>query len=83
MVERSNVISMGRDHTLRDIPAMMRELADKLEQGDETAQTMLVLIPRDTTVDVFLWGDDLGHFGVIGVLDSGKALLLNNDVERT
>ncbi len=77
-----NVVSMGRDCTIRDIPQMLRRMADKLESGEETAQSLVAVIPREDHVDVFLWGDDLGRYGIIGVLDTAKALFMQNDVER-
>ncbi len=83
MVELTNVISMGRDHTIRDIPQMLREMADRMESGEVEAQSVVFLIPRDECVDVFLWGDDLGRYGIIGVLEEGKNLFLQNDVART
>jgi len=83
MVELTNIISLGRDHTLRDIAAMMRDMADKLERGEETANQVVVMIPRETAVDVFLWGDHLNQYEVIGVLETAKAMFVNCEVERT
>lgn len=78
------VVPIREDTTLvNDIPNQLRALADRLEQGDETAESMLCVIPRDGDwPDVFGWGEDLGEYGRIGVLALAQAWFAGRQVTR-
>jgi hypothetical protein len=73
-----------RDATLRDVPAMMRQLADEIEAGEygkEPQVVCVVQIPGDYPA-VFGWGS-LNTAEAVMELELAKQWFLNNLVKRT
>lgn len=74
-----------RDDTTRvnDIPGQLRALADRIESGELEAESMLAIIPVEGDWPIlFGWGEDLGEYGRIGVLDVMRAWLVGRQVAR-
>lgn len=69
--------------TLDDIPAMMRQLADRIENGEVAADSVLCLVPvpGDWPL-VFGWGEHLSSEANIGVLEIAKHWFVANTVVR-
>lgn len=65
-----------RQHTLRDVPAMLRRLADDLEAGQygEVSDLVAVCLPAGAAPAVFSFGDS-DPLASIGLLEIGKAFL--------
>ncbi|MDE2022555.1 MAG: hypothetical protein KGI71_06630 [Patescibacteria group bacterium] len=58
---------------LNDIPACLRNLADKIERGELPAPRQAVLVSDDQegSVKVFSWGDHVDAQQVVGLLTWG------------
>lgn len=70
-------------NNLRDIPAMLRQLADNIEAGvhGDVRAGACVLMRADRTMSAFGWGetDDVHS---VGILTCGAAILANSRHER-
>lgn len=66
-------------HNLENIPHMLRNLATQLEQGEESATSMLILTYDEETPDhvptIYGFGKDPGRLTHIGMVASTLALL--------
>lgn len=77
-----NVITL-RDVSINDIPGMLRKLAASFEAGEETAEGILVVIPRTGDFPaVFGYGEHLGDYANIAILDLAKTFMANSLTER-
>lgn len=67
---------------LNDIPAMIRKLADAIENGDHgEVDTCLVVLDHDTGITQFGFGDVNGRYHVIGLLETAKMGHISGDDE--
>ena len=67
-----------------DIPGQLRQMADRIENGEMTVESALFIVPTDGDwPKIFGWGDHLGDYGNIAVLELAKAWFVNNLVQRT
>lgn len=77
-----NVVVL-HDTRISDIPGMLRKLADAFEAGEETAPGLLVVIPQDGDFPaVFGYGEHLGDYGNIALLEMAKVFMVNHLTER-
>lgn len=68
---------------VNDIPGQLRQLADQIESGEVEAASMLAIIPNEGDwPTLYGWGEDLGEYGRIGVLDVMRAWLVGRKVAR-
>lgn len=82
-VEPENVVTL-RNVSLADIPGMLRKMADKIEQGEIAATSALFIIPCDGDwPNIFGWGEHMGDYDNIAVLELAKAWFVNNLTKRT
>lgn len=78
----SNVVHLPAP--LTHIPSKLRELADRIESGEQQASVAMVIIPGEGDwLDIFGYGDDLGDYGRIGLLEVAKAFFLGIKAERS
>lgn len=76
--EAENVTTL-RTATIADIPAMLRKMADQIDNGDVAAASMLVIIPRDGDwPDIYGWGEHLGDHGNIAICEMAKTWYVQN-----
>lgn len=79
-----DVIDLRKTPSMADIPGMLRTMADDIENGEVQASSMMVIIPTDGDwPDIFGWGEHMGDYGCIGLLEIAKAFFVNNKTERT
>lgn len=66
--------------SLNDIPGMLRQWADWLEDGTETTEgTLLTLIPQEGDWPMIIGlGEHLGDLGNIATMELAKIWLVNN-----
>lgn len=77
-----NVVVL-HDTRISDIPGMLRKLADAFEAGEETAPGLLVVIPQEGDFPaVFGYGEHLGDYGNIALLEMAKVFMVNHLTER-
>ncbi len=68
---------------LTDIPSKLRELADRIEKGEQQASFAMVIIPVEGDwPSVFSFGEDMGDYGRVGVLEVAKGFFVNHKVSR-
>lgn len=68
---------------LTDIPGMMRQVADQIEQGEIEASSMLVVVPRDGDWPrIFGWGEALSDLERIATMELAKLWFANNTTQR-
>lgn len=71
---------------LNDIPAQLRAMADRIENGDESGQavtTVFCVVPvKGAWPRVFGWGDVEGQNDPVVQFELAKLWLLTNLVER-
>ena len=79
-----NIVQLYDDPTLlTDIPGQLRTLADRIETGDLDATAVLCVIPIEGDWPMlFGWGEDLGEYGRIGVLQTMVSWLTGRQVAR-
>lgn len=64
------------DKNSRDIPAMLRLLADDIEKQQQTAEVIVVLDQKDETIQVRSFGDT-DYNSAVTTLNRGLKFLLN------
>lgn len=66
------VVPIRESTTLvNDIPGQLRQLADRIDAGEVEAKTVICVIPIDDDWPrIFGWGEDLGDFWRIGLLQT-------------
>ena len=68
---------------LNDIPGQLRNLADRIESGDLDADSVLCIVPVEGDWPIlFGWGEELGDYGRIGVLQLVINWLAGRNVGR-
>lgn len=74
-----NIVNL-RPVSLNDIPGMLRQWADWLEDGTETTEgTLLTLIPQEGDWPRIIGlGEHLGDLGNIATMEPAKIWLVNN-----
>jgi hypothetical protein len=75
-----NVVQLHEDPTLiNDIPNQLRNLADRLEAGEETADAVLVIVAGadNEWPTMHNWGGYLRNRELIGLLEIAKAHTFN------
>jgi hypothetical protein len=78
--EPANVVQMPGEAMLRNVPAALRELAARIERGEEpTPDLCLVLLtgPEDPGVATFFFGRSPNGFELAGVLAGAQHSVLN------
>lgn len=66
-----------------DIPGQLRQLADRIESGEVEAETVMCVIPVEGDWPmIFGWGEDLGEFGRIGLLQVAIAWFATRIIAR-
>lgn len=82
-MSEDNVVTLRPGPKLSDIPGMLRQLADKFEAGEETAEGLLVIIPQDGDWPAICgYGEHLGDYANIALLDLAKTFLIHNLTAR-
>lgn len=84
MSEGGNVVELRPGPTLRDIPGMLRSLADAVEAGEHgDVGSALVLIPREDDYPLaFGFGEQGGESHPIIVMEQAKVWFVANIVGR-
>lgn len=78
-----NVTPLRGSPLLTDIPGQLRQMADMIENGEVDASFALFVVPQQGDWPmIFGWGQPLGEYGNIGVLELAKAYFVNNQTER-
>lgn len=79
-----NIVNLrGGRPALDDIPGMLRQWADWLEDGTETAQTVILIIPQEGDWPKLIGlGDHLGDLGNIATMELAKIWFANNLTAR-
>jgi hypothetical protein len=78
-----NVIHLGPVAALNDIPGQLRDMADRIERGEIIAESALFIIPEESDWPrIYGWGDHLGDYGNIAVLDLAKTWFIHNLTAR-
>lgn len=75
-----------RETNLRDVPAMLRKLADAIEQGDHGHVTCCALALLGRTFDVFAFGDSVDNDGMApsaALMFHAAALRFAKEIEQT
>lgn len=64
------VVPIRENTTLvNDIPGQLRQLADRIDAGEVEAKSAICVIPVDDDWPaIYGWGEDMGNFGRIGLL---------------
>lgn len=63
-----NVVPIHTRH-VSDVPASLRDLADRIERGDQEASTCIVITTGGASPSgTFVYGDYPGEFYLIGVM---------------
>ena len=77
------VVQLRSAPTLNDIPGQLRQLADEIERGEVKATSALCILPQDDNwPTIFGWGEHMGDYANIGVLELAKAFFVNNTTTR-
>ena len=77
------VVGLRPGPTVDNIPAMMRQLADRIESGEQPADAVLCIIPQPGDWPaIFGWGDHQGDLGNIGLCELAKAWFVQNNTVR-
>jgi hypothetical protein len=69
---------------LRDVPAMMRQVANGIEQGEyaQLSHAIMVTVDADTgKLSVFHWGEDCEYRYVAGALLDASQYVLGHKLE--
>ena len=69
------VVQLHEDPTLiNDIPNQLRNFADRLDRGEETAEAVLVLIPGadNEWPTAYNWGAYIENYRLVGLLELAK-----------
>lgn len=78
-----NVTQLRPGPALTDIPGQLRQMADMIDRGEVEAEAALFVVPQEGDWPaMFGWGEDLGTYGVIGVLEIAKTYLANHQTAR-
>jgi hypothetical protein len=73
-----------RSASVADIPAMLRRMADDLESGRQQAEAALFIIPVEGEFPkIFGWGEHMGDYANIAVLEMAKACLIQTLVAES
>lgn len=66
------VVPIREDTTLvNDIPGQLRALADRIDAGEVEAESAICVIPMEGDwPTIYGWGEDMGDFGRIGLLQT-------------
>jgi len=77
----ADVITLGP--ALSDIPGQLRLLADMLDEGTVTAESVLLIVdnPGDYPT-IFGRGEHLGDYGNIALCELAKQFFINNTTAR-
>lgn len=66
-----------------DIPGQLRQLADRIERHEvDTASVLCIVAQPGDWPDIYGWGDDLGEYGRIGLLERAKAWFVEHIATR-
>lgn len=77
------VVPLRDSPTLNDIPAQMRQLADRIESGEvETESVMCIVAVEGDWPNIYGWGDNQGDYGNIGLLEMAKAWFVHHNTTR-
>jgi hypothetical protein len=61
----------------------LRAMADRIERGEIDAQSALFIVPQDSDWPcIYGWGEHLGDYGNIAVLDLAKTWFIHNLVGK-
>jgi len=78
-----NVTPLRPGPLLSDIPGMLRLWADRIENGDEPADTVLMVIPRDGDWPKIIGlGQHLGDLSNVAIMELAKTWFINNTTAR-
>ena len=79
-----NVIPLRESPSLQDIPALLRNLAAEIENGETAAKTMFIIIPREDDDYPVLrgWGDVDGNNNPVVQLALAQYWLLSRRTAR-
>ena len=73
--------------SLADIPGQLRQMADMIEQGKHTGNSaVFILLHEDAEPEdwpqIFGWGEALGDYQMVGVLEMAKTFFVVNKTKR-
>lgn len=72
------VVALRANPVVSDIPAQLRDLADKIEAGEIDADAALCILPQDNKYPaLFLWGENYGPYADIAMLELAKDAIIN------
>lgn len=78
------VVQLRDGPKINDIPGRLRQLADSIESGEQTADYALVIVDGDKTVpNLFGFGNALDTRSIIGLLDISKDWFMRQLVADT
>ena len=78
-----NIITLRSGVLVSDIPGQLRLLADKIDAGKVTAESLVVIIPNDGYYPVIYgWGEAMGMHERLGVLDAAHAWIVANQINE-
>lgn len=79
----SNIIQLGSGVLLSDIPGQLRRLADQIETGAITAESLLAIIPSDGYYPIIYgWGEAMGAHERLGVLAAAQFWVANRQINE-
>lgn len=67
-------VSTIYEKNMRDMPAMLRRLADRIESGEVSARQIVCIVECPSDVMIFGWGDSTA-LETIGLLSLGASRL--------
>lgn len=77
------VVPLRESPSLSDIPGQMRQLADSIEAGELEPEAVLCIVATGGWPIIYGWGENLGDYGNIGLLELAKTWFTNNRTERS
>ena len=80
----SNIKALGARNNLKNVPHMLRNLADGIERHEEPmplAMLVVSIYSLDAIPEVYCFGDELGRVVEIGALHSAAGFLGQMGVE--
>lgn len=72
---------------LDDIPAMLRQMAVMIERGEHVGDSAIFILVNESAEEedwpeIFGWGEALGDYQMIGLLDMCKTWFVVNKTKR-
>jgi hypothetical protein len=64
-----------RKNTLREIPSMLRKIADDIDKGEYDPEIGILILHDDGETNIFEWGDVKGRMYTMGLLSRALQLV--------